>query len=144
MSRLIRWILGTAAIAPFVVGAFVLDASTAQADAAAGRAALKRNECNSCHSVSVDGIEVIENDDDDLDFEDDFGDEEEEREPPDLSGVANRHERDWMEKWLHKKIKNDDGFTHKKKFKGTPEELADILDYLTSLKEDAPPNASED
>jgi hypothetical protein len=55
---------------------------------------------------------------------------------PDLGGVTERHEREWIGKYVRKQI-DFNGEAHKKEFKGTDEELAALIDWLGSF-----PNAT--
>jgi hypothetical protein len=108
-----------------------------------GKQIFLKSECNECHTVEVlkiaklepkKGAAKDEAEDDDLAE----GKGAEKKDPPDLSGVGKQHDPEWFSKWLTKKVKNDDGKRHRKKFKGTDVELASIVDFLSGLKTDAP------
>ena len=112
-----------------------------EARAEDGKDAFLKAECNECHTVQVLKIAKLEpkkgaakDEDDDLAA----GKDEDKTDPPDLSGIGKTHDADWFSKWLTKKVKNDDGKRHRKKFKGTDAELASIAGFLFDLKTDAP------
>ena len=52
-------------------------------------------------------------------------------------GKDKDHDAAWFSKWLMKEEKVE-GRKHKKKFKGSPEELKTMSEWLTTLKFDAP------
>ena len=95
-------------------------------------------KCNKCHNIAAQNIAKLESEDDAMAEEDDlFGEEEEEAtKPPDLSGVGKVHDGAWITQWIEKKIANDKGKKHKKRFKGTDEELKTLVTWLSGLKSD--------
>lgn len=117
-----------------------------EARAESGKEIFLSKECNECHSIRVEQVAVLppeegkeEEEEEALDVG--FGDdveEEDEVEPPDLSGVGKRHDSAWMTKFVTKKIETEEGKKHRKKFKGTDDELRALVSYLASLKTDAP------
>jgi mono/diheme cytochrome c family protein len=117
----------------------VLFAATRDARAEDGKQAFLKHECNECHTVEVLGIAKLPEDASEADEEEDLDEDEEETEPPDLSGIGKRHPRDWFGKWLQKKVENDEGKKHRKRFKGSDAELDAIVGFLASLQTDAPP-----
>ena len=89
-----------------------------------GQTQFLKAKCNHCHTVVAAGI----------------GEPREEPEeesdivlPPDLSTVGSSHEGEWMTLYLQKK-ETKDGNKHKKRFKGKDEQLAELVDWLVSLK----------
>lgn len=98
----------------------------------AGKAAFTAAKCNDCHSIKAEGVAMKEAEES-LEAE-----EEDDEDAPDLSAVGKKHDADWITKYLKKKIKNDEGKKHKKRFKGSDEKLAELTTYLASLKTEAP------
>jgi len=89
-----------------------------------GQTAFLKAKCNLCHTVVAAGI----------------GEPREEPEeesdivlPPDLSIVGSSREAEWLTLYLEKK-ETIDGNKHKKKFKGKDEQLAELVDWLVTLK----------
>jgi len=110
---------------------FVLWTGTARAEKS-GKELFLEKKCNNCHSIDSEKIAKKEEPAEEEEGEEAGGEEEDKT--PDLSGVGKKHDADWLTKWLKKEVKNDDGKKHKKKFKGSDEELKAIVDYLASLK----------
>jgi mono/diheme cytochrome c family protein len=89
----------------------------------AGKAAFKKAECASCHSVKALGIKKTGDDDPDAEIK-----------PLDLSGFGNKGVAPaTLGKYLRKKTKLN-GRKHKKKYKGDPVELETIVNFVLSLK----------
>ncbi len=121
--------------------ALILIGVASDARAEDGKQIFLKSECNECHTVEVLKIAKLEPKkgaakDADADLEE--GKDDEKTEPPDLSGIGKKHDAEWLSKWLTKKVKNDDGKRHRKKFKGTDAELASLVGFLSDLKTDAP------
>jgi hypothetical protein len=118
----------------------ILFAGTRDARAEDGKQVFLRHECNECHAVEVLGIAKLppDEDADEAEEEEGLGEDEEEEEPPDLSGVGKEHPRDWFGKWLQKKVANDEGKKHRKRFKGSDADLEAIVGFLASLQTEAP------
>ncbi len=125
----------------FTVGALFVCLSfskTVAAEAApAGQKLFLDNKCTQCHAI--DALKIAK-------AKSDKGEEDEEAseggkkvDPPDLSdaGKDKDHDAAWFSKWLMKEEKVE-GRKHKKKFKGSPEELKTMSEWLTTLKFDAP------
>ena len=96
-------------------------------------------KCNKCHSLKALGIEKVKV----ADPEDAEGGEGDGKEAkgPDLSDQGLKgHDAGWYSKWLNKEIKKKSVYdeakevSHKKKFKGTPEELKAVADFLLEQK----------
>lgn len=84
-----------------------------------GKEAFLTAKCNKCHSVASHDIEATIT--------------SEKMKGPDLDGVAAKHDKEWMTKYV-KKEEQLDGKSHKNTFKGTDEELQAIIDWLGSLE----------
>ena len=94
------------------------------------------HKCNKCHSIASEGIEKKTK-----------KKKEESKDkiaPPDLSDVGKYHDAAFFAKFLKKKTVHilHDGKEgtkkHKKKFKGSDEELKKLTAWLESLKNDVP------
>jgi hypothetical protein len=89
-----------------------------------GKALFLEFKCNGCHAVQAAGIEAKKI----------AGEEPDPKEkPPDLSNVGAKKDAAWMRKYLLKQEKLE-GKLHKKKFRGTPEQLATLSDWLATQK----------
>lgn len=110
-----------------VAAVMLFAASAAQAADAKpdGKALFTTLKCNSCHSVTAQGIDVAKSDEGE--------DGEEAAKPNDLSDVGARRDAKWIADFLTKKT-NLDGKPHRKKFAGTPAELDAVSGWLASLK----------
>lgn len=89
----------------------------------------KTLKCEKCHSIDSLGIafEPGEPDEDD--------DDEEEKEPVDLSKIGANVDAAHIVAFLKREVKSHDNEKkHKKKFKGTEEEMQAVADWLASLK----------
>ena len=84
-----------------------------------GKAVFEAQKCNLCHSVSTVGIEAKTT--------------SEKLKGPDLVGLADSYEADWIVKYV-KKEADKDGKSHTKPFKGTDEELQALVDWLLEQK----------
>ncbi len=122
--------IGTiAAIVVFggLVGLSLPDAARADAEQ------FKALHCNKCHEISAQKIEKDKKGDDDEE-------EDEDVTPPDLSHAGKHHDAAFLKPFLMKElahVKHEDGDhtkKHPKKFKGTPEELTKMVDWLLTLK----------
>jgi len=121
-----------------------------RAETRTGKQIFLNHKCNKCHAISVEGILKTKKKKSasaskskpkkkSIGFDDDFGGSAHKKKgAPDLSGVGNRHEADWMKQWLKKKIRKDNGKKHKKTFKGSDEDFETLIQYLVGLKTDAP------
>jgi hypothetical protein len=78
------------------------------------------NKCSNCHSIHTQGIKGKR--------------PEGGAKPSDLSNTGAKLKPEWIEKWLNKE-ETLYGKKHMKKFKGTPEELHVLAEWLSSLKE---------
>lgn len=107
----------------------------AQAHADSGPELFHKLGCDKCHSVKAQNIEkrAEEPEPSGLDALVGGG-EEEEVEPPDLSGIGTEHDQEWFKKWLRKQVRNEDDRKHKEKFKGSDEELDAITHFVAGLK----------
>ena len=83
-----------------------------------GKEAFEKN-CAECHGVKVAEIEATTKD--------------EKLKGPDLVDLGERFEAEWIVKYV-KKEADKDGKAHKKKFKGSDEELQVLVDWLLEQK----------
>lgn len=110
--------------APFAVALF-FSADAAPAAAATGAAApdgkaiFLAQKCNLCHSVSAAGIERQT--------------KSEKVAGPDLTTATAKHDKAFLEKYLTKQ-ETLDGKKHGKEWKGTPQELDAVIDWLKQAK----------
>ncbi len=84
-----------------------------------GKKVFDDGKCGQCHSVSSAGIESKV--------------KIKKLKGPDLTGIGERYEADWIGKYLKKEI-NKKGKAHKKPFKGSDEELQALVDWLLEQK----------
>jgi len=80
-----------------------------------GKKVFVDNKCNMCHTVTVAGIESKKSD------------------ASDLSTTGKDRTVEFLTKYLKKEAKLDDK-DHKSSFKGTDEDLAKLVDWLSTLK----------
>ena len=83
-----------------------------------GKTIFLAQKCNLCHSVSSAGIEAKMHGS---------------MAGPDLTGVGERHEAKLIEEFVTQQTEID-GQKHKKKFTGSDEELAALVDWLSAQK----------
>lgn len=97
----------------------------AQAGAADGKTLIGEKKCTTCHSVKAAGIEKTKK-----------------KKGPDLSGVGKKYDAAHIEKFLKKEVEHKSVFNegkqvkHKKKFKGSDEELKAVATFLAAQKSD--------
>ncbi|NUN15139.1 MAG: c-type cytochrome [Myxococcales bacterium] len=92
----------------------------------AGKAVFTKARCGSCHSVNALDLKRSASDDEE--------EEDEGTPPPDLSDVGTKgHDAQVISDYLTKKGKLN-GKNHKKKFKGSDEDLKALAEWITSLK----------
>ena len=128
---------------------FALAWAAPEASADSGKEIFLSKKCNMCHSIKTEGILNSKKKKSEADdakpaytgFDDDFGDKK--KGAPDLSAVGKGHDPEWMTKFLKKKIRTDEGKKHKMRFMGKDEELQILVEYLASLKTEAPEGAGE-
>lgn len=94
------------------------------AGAADGKALFQEKKCNTCHSIKAAGIEKTKK-----------------KKAPDLSGVGKELNADQIAKFVkkeseHKSVYSDKVVKHKKKWKGSDEDLKTIAAFLASQKSD--------
>ena len=83
-----------------------------------GEEAFRKN-CAECHGVKVAKIEATAKN------EKDRG--------PDLTGIGEKYQPQWIARYVKEEADND-GKSHKKKFKGSDEELQVLVDWLLEQK----------
>ncbi len=81
----------------------------------AGKDVFLAQKCNMCHAVSSAGIEAT------VKSEKMLG--------PDLTGVLDRHDAEWIAKYVRQES-DVDGEKHKKKYSGSEEDLKAIMWWL--------------
>ena len=104
----------------------------------AGQTVFVENKCQMCHTVYSAGIGEPPAEEEKKDAEEDAG-------PPDLSLTGAGRTAEWMGLFLLKKATLNEK-THMKRFKGSDEELAPLVDWLMTLKpaeKEAPDAESE-
>ena len=105
--------------------AYVVGEEEEQEQLPEGQPAFLEKKCNLCHTVVAAGIgeprEESEQGDSDVIF------------PPDLSTVGSVREAEWLTLYLAKKETIDER-KHVKRFKGTDEDLAALVDWLLTFK----------
>lgn len=96
--------------------------STPSHAAGDGKTLFVENKCNSCHTISAQGVRKAK------------GDEEENgKKPPDLSHVGKEQNARWIKGYLMK-TETLNGKKHKKAWKGSDADLTTLADWLASLK----------
>ncbi len=96
----------------------VCAAVSSTAVAADGKAIFLGQKCNLCHTIDSQSIAKTS----------------EKMKAPDLSNAAGLVESaDWLKSFLKKEVKKDDK-AHQREFKGTPEELDTVVQWLMTLK----------
>lgn len=76
-------------------------------------------KCNMCHSIESQDVEAKT--------------KSEKMKGPDLSNIGSEKDAKFITGWLKKEIEVD-GKTHKGSFKGTDDELKELVDWLGTLK----------
>ena len=99
----------------------------------AGQKLFIKNKCSQCHTI--DALKISKEESEEEEEEAEEG--EKKVDPPDLSGAGKEREAAWIVKWL-KKLEKVEGRKHKKKFKGSEEELQALSEWLATLKVDVP------
>ena len=108
--------------------------AAAEGGAPAGQKLFLNNHCTSCHSIKAIKIEKKVDPAEEAAAKEAASKEPgTKKEPPDLSGVGLKHKSDWIQGWLLKK-ELIDWKPHKKKFRGTPDELKTLATWLETLK----------
>ena len=85
-----------------------------------GKAVFIDLKCSLCHSIDSLGIERKS--------------KSEKTKGPDLSTIGSEHDAAWLTKWLRQEVTAEDGKKHGKEWKGTPEQLKQVTEFLASLK----------
>lgn len=100
----------------FTTAAFVAPPPPPLADD--GEEAFRQN-CAECHGVRVAEIPATTTD--------------KSKKGPDLTGIGEKYQPEWIKKYV-KTEADRDGKSHKKKFKGSDEELQVLVDWLLEQK----------
>lgn len=85
-----------------------------------GKAVFLDMKCSLCHSIDSLAIERKS--------------KSEKTKGPDLSAIGSEHDAAWLSKWLRQEVTAEDGKKHSKEWKGTPEQLQQVTEFLASLK----------
>ena len=125
----LRTVLAVTAALAF---AAIIGAPAARAQDADGKKIFLEQRCNRCHKIDSQGVVIVEGEDP-ADEEGDEPDSGEKRDPPDLSNVGAEKDKVWIAKFLIKQ-ETLDGRKHKKRFRGSKEELKVVAEWLGTLK----------
>lgn len=106
------------ALALIAVASWAPGVPPAYAEESPGQATFIAQKCNTCHAVEAVGIEAKV--------------KSEKMKGPDLSKAAERHDVEWLAKFIKKEVDLDDKL-HSTEFKGTDEELKAIVEWLGTL-----------
>jgi len=107
-------------IAALVVTAlFATGATPRHATVKDGKTVFNESKCSNCHSISSEGIRGLR--------------PEGGAKPNDLSNTGGKFKAPWIEKWLLKQ-ETLNNKKHMRKFKGSPEELHVLAEWLETLK----------
>ncbi len=112
-----------------------LGATRSSADDAVspGQKIFTENKCTQCHAIAA--LKILKVESDEKEAPEDEGGKK--IDPPDLGDAGKEHDAAFITKWLMKEEKID-GHKHKKKFKGSEEDLKVLADWLGTLKYDVP------
>ena len=113
-------ILGLPVLLAFTLPLLAPQAARADAGAMPGKEVFVAQKCNLCHSIESQAIERKS--------------KSEKTKGPDLSDIGKDHDAAWITKWLKKEVADENGKKHEKDFKGTPEEMQKVAEFLASLK----------
>lgn len=116
-------VLSIGAVFTTTVSAICFSETSIAQGGADGKKIFLDQKCNSCHSITAQGIPVKQVE----------GEEKNEKDPPDLSALGLERNADWIAKYLMKK-ESIKGEKHPKKFKGNEADLTAISQYLESQK----------
>lgn len=108
-----------------------------------GKQIFLKSECNECHTVKQLGIEKLPAKEGGKQSDEEAEEEDEDTEPPDLSGVGKEHDAKFLAGFLQKKVKNDDGKKHRKRFKGSDAELQALVAFLGTLQTPVEPSGGK-
>ena len=115
----LAFVLGAAAAALVVILSSGVDRPLADDGEEGGEPIFMAQKCNMCHAVSSADIEAKAKSASML--------------GPDLTGKPAERDAEWLAKYLTKQEKLD-GKDHKKEFKGSDEELKELIAWLQTLK----------
>ncbi len=103
----------------FVIAGFFAQTAMSDDSGAAGKKLFLDQKCNLCHSIPPAGIEAMT--------------KSAAIKGPDLVNLTDKHDKEWVEKWLRLE-ETMNGKKHKKKFTGSDEELDTLVDWLFMQK----------
>src|ERR1051325_345470 len=103
-------------------GFFAMGATNRNQEDKEGKAIFLSLKCSNCHSIKTLGIKGLR--------------PEGGAKPNDLSNTGGKFKAAWIEKWLMKE-ETLNNKKHMRKFKGTPDELHTLADWLETLKDNS-------
>lgn len=109
-------------VLPLALGLLLLQPPAAVAAGSAdhpGKALFLANKCNMCHSIASLSIARTS--------------KSEKTKGPDLSAVGGQRTAQWLTAWLQR-LEKIEGKTHKKDWKGSDADLAQLVAFLGTLK----------
>ena len=112
-------------ILPATAIAALLASMPLLAEEAPGKEVFIAQKCDQCHSVASAAIQHTS--------------KVEKLVGPDLDGIGDRHDAEWMTKLVKREVEGASGKKHLKPFKGTDEELQAIIAWLATLKDEEGP-----
>ena len=122
-----RWsVVSALAAAALLVACAAAAAPAAKEKAPDGKALFTAQKCNSCHSIEAEKVERKASAT--------AAASATAKKKPDLSGIGAKKDAAWLSKYISKEEKLDNKLHPSTKFKGTPEELSTLSDWLASLK----------
>lgn len=125
----IRWSVVPAMAAAALLAACVAGAAASQAGQAPdGKELFTTSKCNTCHSVEAEKIDRKKS------ATAETAAATAAKKKPDLSGLGLKKDAAWISKYLTKEVKLEEKLHPTVKFRGTPEELKILSDWLASLK----------
>jgi hypothetical protein len=129
----IRWSVVSAMAAAALLAACVAGAAATKAPpgkAPDGKDLFTSGKCNTCHSIAAEKIERKKA----AAAENAAAPAATAKKKPDLSGVGATKDGAWIAKYLMKEEKLETKMHPSLKYRGTPEELKTLSDWLGSLK----------
>lgn len=125
-----RWSVVTALAAAALLAACVAGAAGVKAGQAPdGKGLFVSSKCNSCHSIEAEKVELKKAANAEA-----ASSAATAKKKPDLSGVGLKKDAGWISKYLVKEVKLEEKLHPTVKYRGTPEELQILSEWLASLK----------
>lgn len=101
----------------FFVTVFLASAFADEPQEPAGKTIFLDSKCNMCHSIESASISR----------------KLATSKAPDLSNIGSQKDADWIAKWITRQVELD-GKKHQMEFKGKPEDLKTLTEWLATLK----------